>query len=101
MATKIVPTPSSTPEEDTKAAKYRKEAQSGGTDAPPPSDVVQQLEDKKAAEKASTAPTTKTKMGKIFKKGGSVSSASSRADGVAQRGKTKGTFIMCGGGMAK
>jgi len=35
-----------------------------------------------------------------FKKGGSVksSSASSRADGCAQRGKTKGTMIMCGGG---
>ena len=31
-------------------------------------------------------------------KGGS---ASARADGVAQRGKTKGTFVMCGGGMAK
>ena len=32
-------------------------------------------------------------------KGGS---ASSRADGIAQRGKTKGTMIaMCGGGKAK
>ena len=31
-------------------------------------------------------------------KGGS---ASSRGDGIAQRGKTKGTMIMCGGGMAK
>ena len=28
-------------------------------------------------------------------------SASSRADGCAQRGKTKGTIIMCGGGMSK
>ena len=28
-------------------------------------------------------------------------SASSRADGVAQRGKTRGTMVMCGGGMAK
>jgi hypothetical protein len=36
-----------------------------------------------------------------FKKGGSVSSASSRADGIAQRGKTKGTIVMCGGGMAR
>jgi hypothetical protein len=33
-------------------------------------------------------------------KGGKVS-ASSRADGIAQRGKTKGTMIMCGGGYAK
>jgi hypothetical protein len=31
-------------------------------------------------------------------KGGS---ASSRADGIAQRGKTKGTMVMCGGGMTK
>lgn len=36
-----------------------------------------------------------------MKKGGKVSSASSRADGIAQRGKTKGTMIMCGGGMTK
>jgi len=27
--------------------------------------------------------------------------ASSRADGCAERGKTRGTMIMCGGGMAK
>ena len=36
-----------------------------------------------------------------FKKGGSVGSASKRADGCAQRGKTKGTMIaMKGGGYA-
>lgn len=28
-------------------------------------------------------------------------SASSRADGIAQRGKTRGTMVMCGGGMAR
>jgi hypothetical protein len=33
-----------------------------------------------------------------MKKGGKVSSASSRADGIAQRGKTRGKMIMCGGG---
>jgi hypothetical protein len=33
---------------------------------------------------------------KKLAKGGS---ASSRADGIAQKGKTKGTMIMCGGGM--
>jgi len=33
-----------------------------------------------------------------YAKGGS---ASSRADGIAQRGKTKGTIVMCGGGMYK
>ena len=35
---------------------------------------------------------------KKMAKGGS---ASARADGIAQRGKTKGTIVMCGGGMAK
>ena len=34
---------------------------------------------------------------KTYAKGGS---ASSRADGIAQRGKTRGTIIMCGGGKA-
>lgn len=33
-----------------------------------------------------------------FSKGGSVGSASKRADGIAQRGKTRGTMVMCGGG---
>ena len=33
-----------------------------------------------------------------FSKGGS---ASARADGIAQRGKTRGKIIMCGGGYAK
>jgi hypothetical protein len=36
-----------------------------------------------------------------YKKGGKVSSASSRADGIATKGKTRGTMIMCGGGMAR
>jgi hypothetical protein len=34
-----------------------------------------------------------------YAKGGMT--ASKRADGIAQRGKTRGTMIMCGGGMAK
>jgi len=37
---------------------------------------------------------------KGYAKGGSISSASSRGDGIAQRGKTRGT-MMCSGGMAK
>ena len=37
-----------------------------------------------------------------YKAGGKVASASKRADGIAQRGKTKGTMVaMCGGGMYK
>ena len=38
---------------------------------------------------------------KGYAKGGSVSSASSRADGIATKGKTRGTMVMCSGGMAK
>ena len=50
--------------------------------------------DRIAREKEKRAPTTKTEMGKIFKKGGSVkSSASRRGDGIAQRGKTKGRLL--------
>jgi hypothetical protein len=45
---------------------------------------------KKAEDKA---PTTKTEMGKVFKKGGMVGSASKRADGCAVRGKTKGRMV--------
>ena len=36
-----------------------------------------------------------------MKKGGKVGSASKRADGIAQRGKTRGTIVMCKGGMYK
>jgi hypothetical protein len=36
-----------------------------------------------------------------YAKGGSVGSASKRADGIATKGKTRGTIVMCGGGMAK
>lgn len=41
------------------------------------------------------------KRGGKIKKMASGGSASSRADGIAQRGKTRGTMVMCGGGMAK
>jgi len=43
---------------------------------------------------------TKTPGGKA-KRMASGGSASSRADGIAQRGKTRGTVVMCGGGMYK
>ena len=39
--------------------------------------------------------------GKPLKKMAKGGSASARADGIAQRGKTRGTFVMCGGGMYK
>ena len=50
-----------------------------------------QEQTEKAYEASRTTP---------YKKGGMT--ASKRADGIAQRGKTKGTMIaMCGGGMKK
>lgn len=48
---------------------------------------MQEAKDEEEYQKRKTAPTTKTGMGKAFAKGGS---ASSRADGIAQRGKTRG-----------
>ena len=44
----------------------------------------------------------KAKKAQGYASGGSVGSASRRADGIATKGKTKGTMIaMCGGGMYK
>jgi len=78
---------------DMRAAKARKDAQTGGTDAPMPDDIKQEIADRKAREAATNAPTTKTQMGKPFKSGGSVSSASKRADGCATKGKTRGMMV--------
>jgi len=52
---------------------------------------MQEAKDEEEYQKRKTAPTTKTEMGKAFAKGGMT--ASSRADGCAQRGKTRGTVI--------
>ena len=55
---------------------------------------MQAQKDEAATErKIKTAPTTKTEMGKLFTKGGSVGSASKRADGCCTKGKTKGRFV--------
>ena len=58
------------------------------------------LEEFKAATKRAQSVKTKSDtgettnpMGDKYKKGGSVSSASKRADGIAQRGKTKGKML--------
>ena len=48
-----------------------------------------------AGNKASTEAFNKV----IGKKNGGT--ASSRGDGIAQRGKTRGTLVMCSGGMYK
>jgi hypothetical protein len=51
-------------------------------------EALQEVQDEKMRQKMKTAPTTKTEMGKPFAGGGMT--ASSRADGIAQRGKTRG-----------
>jgi hypothetical protein len=64
-----------------------------GSEAPMTAGQKQSMEEAKDEEtrkKTKTAPTTKTEMGKGFAKGGS---ASSRADGCATKGKTKGRFV--------
>lgn len=58
------------------------------------SDETQKYRDEATERKERRAPTTRSEMGKVFKKGGSVkSSASRRADGIATKGKTKGRII--------
>lgn len=70
--------------------------------------------DEPVAKKAKPAPKPKPKpapkptmypdsvpVDEPVKKMAKGGSASARADGIAQRGKTRGTFVACGGGMAK
>ena len=84
---------------DALAAQARAEAQSGGTNAPPTDAMKQIMADEKAKKAAEKAPTTRTEMGKLYKAGGMT--ASKRADGIATKGKTRGTMItMKGGGYA-
>jgi len=71
-----------------KAEKDHKAKQDSMT--PGQKESMQEVKDEEMRKKMKTAPTTKTEMGKGFAKGGS---ASSRADGCAQRGKTRGTMI--------
>ena len=65
-------------------------------------EMKQEAADAKMREKAGKAydkSLTTTEPAPVKKaKGGSISSASKRADGIAMRGKTKGTMVMCGGG---
>lgn len=67
-------------------------------------EMKREAADKKAAEQAEKAymqslTTTQPAPAPVKKaKGGT---ASARADGIAQRGKTRGTIVMCGGGMYK
>ena len=63
---------------------------------------ARQMMKDRAAAKAAEAAYNRSVTSEGMAKGGKVSSASSRADGIATKGKTKGTMIaMCGGGMMK
>ena len=59
---------------------------------------VQEAKDKAAQEAATKEFDRIMPTPEKYSKGGS---ASSRADGIAIRGKTRGTMVMCGGGMAR
>ena len=55
---------------------------------------LEQIEAMMGETKEGEKIVKKSKGGGVFKKGGSVkSSASRRADGIAQRGKTRGKFV--------
>ena len=56
---------------------------------------------KQAAEDAANQPKLNEAYEKARQHMASGGTASSRADGIAQRGKTRGTIVMCGGGMYK
>jgi hypothetical protein len=77
--------------------KARTSPEPGGFDIKPKLEKIKADYSGRAAAAADRASRTNA-MGDTFKKGGKVSSASSRADGIAQRGKTRGTMVMCGGG---
>ena len=57
-------------------------------------DMEKQIQEEKESAQAEKSYNKAVGM----KKGGS---ASKRADGIAQRGKTRGTIVMCGGGYMK
>ena len=80
------------------AEQYRKEAKemASGEGKVPSKESQQAAADAAQARKEAKAPTTATTMGK--KKGGCCKmakggSASARADGCAQRGKTRGKMV--------
>lgn len=51
--------------------------------------ALDEARDKERRKKEEKAPTTRTEMGRLLKKGGYVKAA----DGIAQRGKTKGRMV--------
>ena len=111
MATKFPPgqdMENISPKDLEEAKKYTQErkAYKEASQTEPVYDGVKRLGDAfrsaKAERKAASADRASrvNEMGDAYKKGGKVSSASSRADGCAVKGKTKGTIVgMKKGGM--
>jgi len=111
MATKFPPDQDMeniSPKDLEEAKMYTKERQAykDASQTEPVYDGVKRLGDAfrsaKAERKAASADRASrvNEMGDAYKKGGKVSSASSRADGCAVKGKTKGTIVgMKKGGM--
>jgi len=86
-------------ERSTKAYdKARTSPEPGGFDIKPKLEKIKADYSDRAAAAADRASRTNA-MGDTYKNGGMT--ASRRADGIASKGKTRGTIIMCGGGMAK
>jgi hypothetical protein len=87
---KRTPRPAPTPPRKTPDAGM---ADEGGY---PSEQTRQEYRDQQMRERESKAPTTRSTMGegklRLFRAGGAVS-ASRRADGIAQRGKTRGKMI--------
>lgn len=76
--------------EASKAAKEYRDENSGSGRSRGEVDVDAMVAARKAA---SEAGATERREARGMKKGGKVSSASKRADGIAQRGKTKGRMV--------
>jgi hypothetical protein len=90
------------PSDEEKSAAYAKYAENrkkmGGSDKPSGSDKISESDWAKSVRSSQAAADSGESLGRRFRKalgssyakGGSVSSASKRADGIAQRGKTRG-----------
>ena len=65
------------------------------TDFPKLNEVIRQMEEQKSTKGGGSGamPKSNRDITKNYKKGGKVSSASSRADGIAVKGKTRGRMV--------
>lgn len=86
-AAESIPKPSSYEDEKDYREKMR------GKNYGKPDTKEEKLEQLKRSIEPSGGDNKSTGSAKVMKKGGKVSSASKRGDGIAQRGKTKGRFV--------